>query len=126
MPDLSNDDSLELACLCARIADEFRGQDTVVLDLRGVSPLTDFFVITTATSSRQMHALVEEVHRALKAHGASRMGVEGGDSSSWVLGDYGDIVLHVFHPEARATYDLERLWPPSVAPRVAWQTAVPA
>ena len=112
------------ACLCARIADEYKGKDTLVLDLTGVTPIVDYFVITTGTSGRQMHAIAEEVTRALNSEGATRLGVEGADSSSWILQDYGDIVLHVFTPEARGIYDLEHLW--ADAELVNWQEQVPA
>jgi ribosome-associated protein len=112
--------SLEQACLCASVADDLRGQDTVVLDLTAVTPIVDFFVITTATSSRQMRAVAEAVGHSLKGAGAKRIGKEGVDSSLWILLDYGDIVLHVFSPEARTQYDLEHLW--ADAPHVDWKS----
>lgn len=80
----------------------------------------DFFVITTATSSRQMRALADAVGRMLRGTGSKRIGKEGMDGSSWILLDYGDIVLHVFSPEARAQYDLEHLW--ADAPRIDWKS----
>ncbi len=107
------------ACLCARIADEYRGRDTVVLDLTGVTPIFDFFVLTTGSSSRQMRAIADEVHRVLSAEGSKALGTEGADSATWMLQDYGDIVLHVFTPAARSLYDLEHLWADAV--RVDWQ-----
>jgi ribosome-associated protein len=107
------------ACLCARIADEYRGRDTIVLDLTGVTPIFDFFVVTTASSSRQMRAIADEVHRVLSAEGSKSLGTEGSESATWVLQDYGDIVLHVFTPAARSLYDLEHLWADAV--QVDWQ-----
>jgi ribosome-associated protein len=107
------------ACLCARIADEYRGRDTVVLDLTAVTPIFDFFVLTTAGSPRQMRAIAEEVKRVLTAEGSKPLGTEGADSATWVLEDYGDIVLHVFTAAARSLYDLEHLWADAV--RVDWQ-----
>lgn len=112
-------DALAQACLCAQTAADYRGQDTLVLDLTGITPIVDYFVITTGTSSRQMHALAEEVTRVLREHGSRRKGEEGERSGTWILEDYGDIVLHVFSPEARKLYDLEHLW--ADAPRVDWQ-----
>ncbi len=91
-----------------------------MLDLTRVTPIVDYFVITTATSGRQMHAIADEVSRTLTGEGSTRLGVEGADGNSWILLDYGDIVLHVFTQEARSTYDLEHLW--SDADRVDWQT----
>ena len=107
------------AIRCAQIADEYRGQDTLVLDLTAVTAILDFFVITTATSKRQMHAIANEVDRVLKAKGSSRLGREGREGTSWVLHDYGDIVLHVFTPESRELYDLEHLW--ADAKHVDWK-----
>lgn len=107
------------ACLCARIADEFRGRDTVVLDLTDVTPIVDFFVITTGINPRQMRALAEEIRVQMKARGNVAYGTEGIEGSPWVLQDYGDIVLHVFTPEARDLYDLEHLW--SEARPVDWR-----
>jgi ribosome-associated protein len=98
------------ACLCARIAEEFRGQNTVVLDLTEVTPVFDFFVITSGTNPRQMRALAEECRKVLKQLGHASSGIEGEGDNSWLLQDFGDIVIHVFLPEARLMYDLERLW----------------
>lgn len=103
----------------ARIADEFRAQEIVILDLRNVTPITDYFVIATANSGRQMQALADEVGRVLKGLGQRPLGVEGVEGTTWVLQDYGDVVLHVFNPESRKLYDLERLWADGV--RVEWQ-----
>lgn len=111
--------SLDQACLCAQVADDYRGQDTLVLDLTGVTPIMDYFVVSTATSSRQMRALAEEVNRVMKEHGSRHRGVEGADGRTWILQDYGDVVLHIFSPEARKLYDLEHLW--ADAPRVDWK-----
>ncbi|MBT4866226.1 MAG: ribosome silencing factor [Planctomycetaceae bacterium] len=111
--------SLAHAIRCAQIADEYRGEDTLVLDLTSVTPILDFFVITTAASKRQMNAIADEVDRVLKAEGSSRLGREGREGTSWVLHDYGDIVLHVFTPETRELYDLEHLW--ADAKQVDWK-----
>ena len=101
------------------MADDYRGQNTVVLDLTGVTPIFDYFVLTTGNSPRQMRAIADEVHRVLRQEGSERLGVEGYETSSWILQDYGDVVLHVFTPETRGIYDLERLW--ADAPRVDWR-----
>jgi ribosome-associated protein len=113
------DASIRPACLCARIADEYRGKDTRVLDLTSVTPIFDFFVITTATSARQMRAIVDEVNRAMTTEGSRRIGIEGATSGTWILQDFGDIVLHVFAADARKLYDLENLWADAVP--VDWQ-----
>ena len=110
---------LHQACLCAKVCDDLRGTDTFVLDLRAVTPIFDFFIVTSATSRRQMTAIGSEADRVLRSHGSRRLGVEGQDGSSWLLHDYGDLVLHVFDPEARQTYDLERFW--ADAQRIDWR-----
>lgn len=102
--------SLQDACRCAQIAEEFRGRDTVVLDLTEVTPIVDFFVITTGINPRQMVALAEEARVQMKTRGNLSQGLEGTHDSTWLLQDYGDIVLHVFTAEARDLYDLEHLW----------------
>ena len=117
--DARDPEGLRQACLAARVCDEYRAGDIVVLDLTGITPLFDFFVIATGTSRRQMHAVAKEVDKALKGAGSKRGGREGYDESYWIVEDYGDIVLHVFTEEARENYDLEGLW--ADAPRVNWQ-----
>lgn len=101
-----------------------RGQDVVVLDLTKITPIADYFVIATGTSGRQMRAAAGDVHRLLKASGSSRIGLEGEGSNSWILQDFGDIVVHLFTAEAREAYDLENLW--GDAPRVDWKAELAA
>ena len=102
--------SLEDACYIAKVCEEFRGKDTVVLDLTGVTPIMDFFVISTGTSTRQMHAMSDEVRVQMKARGHKPPATEGYEQSTWILQDWGDIILHSFLPDARELYDLEGLW----------------
>lgn len=116
---VSSESSLEAACRVARLADEFRGQDVVVLDVRSITQFFDYLVIVTTQSPRQMVALAEEANREMKAHGHRRLGIEGIEGSTWVLEDFGDVILHVFHPETRKFYDLERLWADGL--RVDWR-----
>lgn len=103
-------ESLRHAVECAQIADEFKGRDIVVLDLTEITPMFDYFVISTAASRRQMRAIVDESNRFMKSKGSYSRGAEGVESDSWFLQDYGDIVVHVFNEESRELYDLERLW----------------
>jgi ribosome-associated protein len=90
-----------------------------VLDMRGITPLYDFFVIATGTSRRQIHTLAEEIDAALRAAGDRRLAIEGYESSKWVAQDYGDIVMHLFDAATREYYNLEDLW--ADAPRVDWE-----
>ncbi|MFP6767690.1 MAG: ribosome silencing factor [Planctomycetaceae bacterium] len=111
----------EQACCAARIADDYRSGDVVVLDLTEITPIVDFFVIATGPSGRQIRAVGEEISRVFKAAGDARLGIEGYDNnSSWLLLDYGDIVVHVQDAEARELYDLEGLWADAL--RVEWQS----
>lgn len=120
--------SLANACQIARLCEEFRGKDTVVLDLTAVTPIMDYFVITTCNNPRTMSAIANEARVQMKARGNPPPSTEGEKVSSWLLQDWGDIVLHVMLPDARALYDLEGLW--ADAQRVDWKsiagTAVPA
>lgn len=115
--------SRELAIACANACDDFRGKNTVILNVSRITPLFDFFVITTGTNPRQMRAIAEGADHAMKEHGSRRQGADGRDSSSWIAQDYGDVVLHVFNPEARGLYDLEHLW--GDAERIDWSPAKP-
>ena len=88
--------ALERARLCARTAAENRGRDVVVLDLRNVTPIVDFFVLISGTSRRQNHTLAEEIDRSMEQAGDHRLGQEGYEASRWILLDYGDVVVHIF------------------------------
>ena len=114
--------ALQQACLCAKVCDDFRGENTQVLDLTDVTPIFDYFVVTTAGSRRQMVAIAEEADKRMTGDGSNRLGIEGHEGSSWILHDYGDVVLHVFDAERRQTYDLEGLW--ADAQPVDWREAL--
>ena len=110
----SSDAGLKRALIAARIAGENRGQDIVVLDLRELTPMFDYFVLASGSSRRQLHAISEEIDDALeKGLGDRRLGIEGYDESRWILLDYGDVVIHLFDAETRAYYALEQLWGPA-------------
>lgn len=107
--------SPELATLAAELAADRKGVDIVTLDLRNSSSVTDFFVIATGRSDVHVRAIVERVEHGLAERGEKPMAREGVAHGAWALVDYGDVVVHVFQPETRAFYQLERLW--SQAPR---------
>lgn len=103
--------SLELALAAARTAEDNRGQDIVVLDMRPITPVFDYFVIVTGNSRRQLHAISEEIDRCLEQElGDQRMGIEGYSDSRWILLDYGSVVIHLFDDETRKFYALEDFW----------------
>jgi ribosome-associated protein len=86
-----------------------KAEKLVVLNLQGLTSVADYFVLATASSDRQAQALADAVEAALKAEGRRPLSIEG-YSSPWILVDYGDVVFHIFHDEARRFYGLERLW----------------
>jgi len=100
----------QLALLAAESALQKRAQEVVLLDLRALSSVCDYFVLCHGDSEVQVGAIVEAVEEGLEQHGARAWHVEGRDARQWVLLDYVDIVVHVFLGEARAFYRLEDLW----------------
>jgi ribosome-associated protein len=104
-------EELEPAWLTAvRAIDSRKGTDIRVLDLREITSFADFFVIATGSNARQIQAIAEEVQKRLKARGERPISVEGLNNAEWVLADYGDFIVHIFAPQSRQYYDLERLW----------------
>ena len=96
--------------IAVRAAESKKAKDLVVLDFRGITSFTDFFVICTSTSQRQGQAIADEIGQKLKQIGEIPVSVEGYDAAEWLLLDYGDFVVHIFSESARAYYQLERLW----------------
>ena len=110
----------EWALIAARTADEKQGANTIIIDVGAVLAITDEFVITSGRNSRQVRTIAEEIEEAIKAAGGpGPMRVEGLSDLTWVLLDYGDIVVHVFAEETRRFYDIERLY--RDCPTIAWQ-----
>ncbi len=99
-----------LARRAAELASELKATDIVVLDLRGVTDMTDFFVIVSGTSDTHVRAIAQHVQAGLKTSGVSTNQTEGLTQGRWALLDYMDCVVHVFHPTLRQFYQLERLW----------------
>jgi len=96
--------------LAVRAAEDKKALDILVLDLRNAHCFTDYFIICSGTNSRQIHAIADGITDALAATGSKPAHVEGSDRSEWVLVDYFDFIVHVFSPDTRAFYGLERLW----------------
>ena len=99
-----------LARRAAELALEKKCEEIRILDLRGLTSVTDYFVIVTADSDRKAKAAAEHIIDELKVDGERPMHVEGMDSMHWILLDYIDVVVHVFMPDERSFYDLESLW----------------
>jgi len=112
-------DPADLARSCACALDDKKAENIVVLDLRKLSQVADYFVIANGSNPRQLQAMGRAVQDTMKGVGARPIGVEGAHQDRWVLLDYGDVVVHLFDPEWRLLYDLELLW--GDAPRLKWE-----
>jgi ribosome-associated protein len=112
-------DAKQFAVDCARIADENKAEDVVVLDLRDRSTICDYFIICTGTSDRQMRTIADYIDEHAEKLNQTRYNLSGYDQSNWVLADYVDVVIHIFNEDSRKYYDLELLW--GDAPRLEWR-----
>jgi ribosome-associated protein len=113
--------TLDMAIICAQLADEKKAEEIVIMDMRELSVVTDFFVVCTVQSKPQMKALMSALSVMMRNSAKRKFGVEGLDGASWVLCDYGDVIVHIFSPTARKYYDLEILW--GDAPKIDWHSA---
>lgn len=102
--------STALVDLALEAADDLKARDLMALDLRGLNDATDWFVIASGTSDAHVRGIAQSVLTRLDAAGARAHHVEGLTGGRWVLLDFVDLVVHLFHPEARSFYQLERLW----------------
>lgn len=109
---------------CARICEDKKATEIVILDVRKLNFLTDYFVICSTQNERQSRAIAEEMHVRLKAEGRRRVGSEGERDGLWVLQDFGDVVIHIFRGDQREFYDLDALW--ADAPQMKWKAAAKA
>ncbi|AOX44496.1 MULTISPECIES: ribosome silencing factor [unclassified Microbacterium] len=100
----------EMAQIAALAADAKSGDDIVALDVSEPLPLVDIFLLVTGRNERNVAAIADEIEDKLLEHGHKRLRREGRQESRWVLLDFGDLVVHVFHEEERVYYGLERLW----------------
>jgi len=113
------DDAQQFAIAAARIAHDHHVDDISVLDLRGLSSLTDYFVIGTGSSDRQMHAVLDRIEEHARTVGRSPFKVADSRSASWILADYVDVIVHLFDEQHRDYYDLAGLWGDS--PSIEWR-----
>jgi len=100
----------ELVELAKAALEDVKAQDILVIDVKDKHSLTDYMVIATGTSNRQINAMLDKVRENVKAKGAQPLGEEGKGESDWVLLDLGDVIVHMMTAAARQFYDLERLW----------------
>ncbi len=101
---------MEKATLCYNSAVAKKALEPVMFDVRGLSDVTDVFIIVSGSSNRQVQVIIDAVESALRAAGIKKYHKEGYENASWVLLDIGDVVVHAFSEESRSYYDLERLW----------------
>ena len=104
-------DSKKLALICRKFAEHKKGENVVVLDMRQVSSITDFFVLTSGTSEPHLRAISDEIQDKLREdYGVRPRAVDGSAETSWIVLDYFDVIIHVMKRELRQHYDLEGLW----------------
>lgn len=104
-------DSKKLAVLCRKLAENKKAENTVILDVRKLSSVTDYFVITSGTSEPHLRSIVGEIVDKLRdEYGIRPRRVEGGAATAWQVLDFFDVIVHVMRAEAREKYDLESLW----------------
>ena len=102
--------SKEMVKIAYEALSDKKGQDIKIIDIHNVSVIADYFVIASGTNSNQVQAIVDNVEEQLGRAGFEAKQIEGNRNSSWILMDYGDVIVHVFDEENRLFYDLERIW----------------
>lgn len=115
--------SLDKATNCFSFIKERKAIDPILLDLGGLTSITDYFIIASGSSTRQVQAIANHLLRKMRQAGFKAMGVEGEAEGQWILTDFGDVVVHIFYQPVRAFYDLEGLW--IEAPRIGPPMAEP-
>jgi ribosome-associated protein len=109
----------QLALLAAEVCSDKKAKDIVVLDVRKITTISDYFIICSTSNERQARAIADDLRVRMKELGKRELGVEGVADGRWVLQDFADIVVHVFHESQREFYDIEGLW--ADAKQVRWK-----
>lgn len=105
-----NNRSKEMAGIAFRALEEKKAEDIRIIDISGISVIADYFIIANGNNPNQLQAMQENVEEQLYKAGFHEKQIEGNQRSSWILMDYGDIIVHIFSKEDRLFYDLERIW----------------
>jgi ribosome-associated protein len=113
-------DSKHLALLCRTLADNKKAEDILVLDVRKISSVTDYFVIASGTSEPHLRAISDEITEGVAREAETRPRTDGSLAGGWLVMDYFDVIVHIMRAEVRERYDLESLW--GDAPRVKTRT----
>ena len=103
-------DSLAIVKLCRTVAEDKKADKCVIFDVRKISTIADYFLICSGNSEPHLKAIADEITRRLRDAGVRHRHHSGYPQSRWIVLDYGDVLIHVFHPDLREHYDLERLW----------------
>jgi ribosome-associated protein len=103
-------DERELLITAVKAADDKRAEDIVVLNMKGISLVADYFIICHGNSDKQVQAIAREMKEKVSENGMQIKRMEGFDEAKWILVDLGDVVAHIFHKDERSYYNLERLW----------------
>lgn len=111
--------SRERAIICARVAEDNRAKDILVLDMTELVKWVDYLVVCTGTSRRQICTVADEIEKAMAEVGDKKIGIEGYEKGDWVVVDFADVIVHAFSQEKRDYYELEHLW--GDAKRIAWE-----
>jgi ribosome-associated protein len=109
-------ETMDKALLCLGIIKERKALDPIVFEMGELTSITDYFLIASGNSSRQVQAIARHLTRRMREEGLRAYGVEGEQEGQWILMDYGDVVIHIFYQPVREFYDLEGLW--IEAPRI--------
>ena len=96
--------------ICAEAAEEKLADNVVILDVAEVTDFAQYFIIASGTSERQVQAIADNIHENMKKNKILPVGIEGHNEGKWILMDYEDVIIHIFHEPVRELYDLERLW----------------
>jgi len=118
-PPPENPAALKLAHEVARLCLDKKALDVSILDVRGMTSYADYLVLASGESDRQVTAIADHIDEKLKAQGVRPLGSEGRETGTWVLLDYGEVVVHLFFTEVRASYDLDGLWADAPREKVA-------
>ncbi len=112
------------AILCAKLADDFKAEQIVVLNVEGICSYADYFVICSGRSTRQVQGIADNIEEQLRKRGIKPLGIEGWREGLWVLMDYEDVIIHIFYSPIREVYDLEGLWADAKNIQISGVTAV--
>jgi len=118
-PSDNEDSGRTFALAAARTLSDYRCEDVLVLDVRGLSEVADYLVLATGTSDRQLKSASRYLGELAKEHDIERLGSDRDEASTWVVLDYVETIVHLFEPTTRAHYDLEMLW--GDAPQLDWR-----